>query len=176
MMPFPGRFGGYAASGTVSGANPASGFSRAEIKRQIVAPVLHQLPPLLKQVGTRVCGFGATVNGVRQRRFGCLARDAGLFRRPVPERGPESVRHGRYAQRPQHFRQGGVGHRPPGRRRPEQVRGGAVCLRPAAGRRGRGSHCSSSGRTPRRPSGRAWEGGLHTSGTSRPRGVPWCAS
>ena len=64
---------------------------------QIPHPVVHQPTAALEQVGARVGRLGLVAHHVRQRRLDHLPRVVRPLRRPIPEAGPEAVRHGRDA-------------------------------------------------------------------------------
>src|SRR5262245_17006453 len=54
-------------------------------------PLLHQLAPLLKQVGTPIRGLDAVRNRVRERLFNDVIRAVRFICRPIAEAGAEAV-------------------------------------------------------------------------------------
>ena len=67
----------------------------ALLARDILRPLVHEPPPPLEQVGAPVRSLNLVLDHVRQRRIDDLPQVIGLFRRPVPERLAEPVRHRR---------------------------------------------------------------------------------
>ena len=77
-------------------------------------PVIHQPTPTLEQVGASVRGLDLVLHHMRQR---CLDDLPGVIRlvgRPIPERRPEPVRHGRDLFCWSNWRSWGVGEGLPG--------------------------------------------------------------